>query len=251
MTHLLVALLLASNASGKTLVRQQQGTTVPISTKFPKLFDDDANTLCHSYWDGAQRQDTKGCAFVMQGTVPMTARSSRTPPGAGAFSDANYYNFANPSPFHFAGDFTVCFAFSATSYANNPVLGSTGNASTVGWFVQIVAAGSGTVQIGTNGNLKATANTISTTGVNVVCAARTGTTNCVKLNGGTAQCATSAPYTVGTLTATIGRYTAATGDALTAGYLYETIAKSAGSDDATMAALMATAKARLGASSAY
>ena len=70
------------------------------------LFSDDANTVAHLYWRNGGLFDSKSNSWSMNGTVPQVASSGKVPPGAGPFSDANFYSLgAGNDVLDFASDF--------------------------------------------------------------------------------------------------------------------------------------------------
>ena len=80
------------------------------------LIDDDANTICHPWWDGAQIQDTKGCVWVKVGNPTMVPASGQRPAGASGWSGTKYYRTsAVNDALDFAGDFTAVVVYSAPS----------------------------------------------------------------------------------------------------------------------------------------
>ena len=245
--HLIVAALLASNSTGKTLVRVQQGTTVPQVMPIGPLILDDANTVCHATWNGYTVVDQR-CAWAMAGTVPQVAKLGKVPAGAGAFADANNYTVGSGSDvMDFAGDFSLCVVYSVTAYANSPVLVSDGAANAAGYYLQ--QGSSGTVNLVTNSSgansSGATVNTASLSTVNVACAGRSGTTQHVKLNLGTIASKAAATITAGTSQVLkMGRYDG-TGSGLTAGTIYEVWASSTPASDALFTAVQQRVKTRL------
>jgi hypothetical protein len=137
--HLFLAAVLASNAGGKTLVRQSQGTLVPITGFQGPLIADDANTVCHAYFDGVAIRDTKGCAWTMNGTVPQVSRNGKTPGGGGVFSDSNFYALGTGSDgLDFAGDFSVCIVATGAATATRVMTQNT-NGSSQGYSLQTEA----------------------------------------------------------------------------------------------------------------
>lgn len=107
------------------------------------LIPDDANTVCHAWFDGTAIQDTKGCAWTMNGTVPQNVASPFYPSGfsgaqqkgAGSFSDANRYDLGTGSDvLDFTGDFSACFIVTPVTLAVDSVAFSNGVTNTSGWY---------------------------------------------------------------------------------------------------------------------
>lgn len=113
----------------------------PVAYAAP-LIQDDANTLCHLYFDGAQIRDTKGCAWTMAGTVPQTAGAGQEPARAGPFSDTNYY-YLDPSAngndvLDFATTFTAVLVVKPTNISGTKVLWNNGTLNTNGTTIEQV-----------------------------------------------------------------------------------------------------------------
>lgn len=209
MNHLLIVMLLASNADGKTLVRQQPGTMVTSPPCKTLICGYDGPAVSHVWFDGTTIRDTKGLAWSMEGTVPQVARSGSTPAGAGPYSDANYYSLAAPNPFQFAGDFWACFVFMGPTVTGSyQTLGGAGGAG-AGWIATTTSTNGYGAAYFAGGVVTSTA--VSVGVVNVLCLGRTGTTGYAKLNLGAIASGTGTS-TLGT-TMALGRSAAVTGQA--------------------------------------
>lgn len=177
---------------GSTLI---QDPSVGKIIKGP-LITEDANAVCHAYFDGVSIQDTKGCTWTMVGTVPQVAGSTTVPASAGPFADANYYTQGTGSALSLVGDFTAAYVFIApASVVTFPNLFSNTDAATVGYNSLL---GSGKFANTVNGGGAFTAPAPLVTGVvNVGCMGRTGGNTRIYLNAGgpfsTAQTYTAAP----------------------------------------------------------
>jgi hypothetical protein len=180
--------------------------------------EEDAGTVAHVYFDGAQLIDTKGNAWTQNGTVPQNQPTPLYPDGfagaqrkgAGIYSTANYYQLGSGSDvLDFAGGFTVCVAFVPGPAGSAETLVADGAYNFAGYYVTMQPAGS--VALVTSDG--PSSNTVSTSGavavlggVNVACAGRAGTTQYVKLNlGTTASAAGAKTATAPTAPARIGR----------------------------------------------
>lgn len=181
--HIAVTLVLASNASGKTLVRTNQGTVVPVAAYSGPLIADDSNTVCHATFNSAAIQDAKGCLWSMNGTVPQVAKSGKNPPGAGPYSVVNFYSLGTGNDaLDFTGDWSACIVFSKTAAATSNVIFSNGVSGASGYGIVLISGT--TPYIYGTGAVASTANTVSTSALNVVCAGRSNTSALVKLNLG-------------------------------------------------------------------
>lgn len=185
MIYLIAALALASNAT-RTMVRQQQGTTVSAVPCKTLICNSDSPAYSHVWFDGSQLRDTKKFAWSMTGTVPQVARSGKTPPGAGPFSDTAYYSRASPNALNFAsGDFTVIVVAWVPNPSQNGVfIGNTAYPSTAnGWWTQnngrrsSITTGAG--QYAMNSELAPLGE------VSVFCSGRAGSNDVAQLNLGT------------------------------------------------------------------
>lgn len=246
--HMLLAVLLLSNATGKTTVRVSPGTMVPVSGYSGPLIADDVATVAHVTWNGTALVDTRGAPWVMNGTVPQVARSGRTPAGAGAFSDANYY--APPTAADLmdlsTGNFSACFVLApsaadlTTPFA---VPFSNGVYNSSGYFWQWTTGGAA-VALGSTTTAAATVTTASAGVVSVFCMGRSGTSLLAKLNLGPIVSVTPAAWVTGVSEpATLGRYNAATGRAMT-GTMYEAWWSTTPASDALFTAIMQRVKLR-------
>jgi hypothetical protein len=240
----LLAAVLASNASGKTLVRQQQGALVSRPSAMRPVFSEDAATVSHVWFKAGQIADTKGLTWTMTGTVPQVARSGSTPAGAGVFADANYYSRGTGSDeFDFSTSYTCHALFSPpASFATFPVLVSAGDASTIGWVLQFTAGGA--ARIWANGQFADTVNTCAASALNVVSVGRAAGTSYVKLNLGTSVTKTAALTAATALVTKLGRFET-TGLAF-AGVLYEVVCSSTAWDEASVVSAQTAAKSKLG-----
>jgi hypothetical protein len=184
MTHILLALLLTSNATGRTLVRQQQGTLVPIASQCKTLICNRTGVVSQVYFDGTKLVD-RFAAWTMNGTVPQVARSGLVPPGAGPYSGANYYQMPAGSPLDFSGDFSICFVFTRPAPATastNKLLSVYKESPLRGYFVD--AAASNARLCDAASACASTANGVIPGAVNVLCVGVSGTTGYAKLNAG-------------------------------------------------------------------
>ena len=98
----------------RDIVSGYQGTAGMCGT----LIDPDANTVAHVIWRNGALVDLKGNAWTMGGTVPQVAASGATPPGAGPFSIANYYQLGSGADVMDLSQFTVVVVANLTSAAN-------------------------------------------------------------------------------------------------------------------------------------
>lgn len=177
------------------------------------LIADDAGTAAHVWWRNGRLYDVKGNTWTTNGTVPMVARSGKTPAGAGSFSDANYYSLgAGNDALDFAGDCTiVCVFLAPASVANQPVFFANGDGSAAtGYFGHLNATGN--LRFGYAPSLAlATANAQVAGAVNVACIGYGGGQTRAKLNLGAMASSTVAHWAAATtVAAQLGRYTSAT-----------------------------------------
>lgn len=92
----------------------------------PRLFQPDANTVAHIYWDGGRLVDTKGNTWTQTGTVPMVGRRANAQPGSGPYSDLNFYSLgAGSDVLDFSGDFMVSIAYRLTDTSQVELLTNT------------------------------------------------------------------------------------------------------------------------------
>lgn len=239
LAHVIVAILIASNADGKTMVRQNQGTVVPVKPCKTLIRGFDGAAAAHVYFDGTSIRDTKVNAWSMTGSVTMVAPSGVVPPGA-QFSDAKYYTLPSPNALNFSGGvWSACWVF----YGAGGVPTASGNAGvTTGWWMYAASPPAG---IRTNNNLgPASATNPAVAGYNVACGGRDGTNNVVKVNLGV-YASTAAAFTADTSTATyLGRHPVAS-NAFT-GTLYEAWFSTSPPSDALFTQIMYQVKSKLG-----
>lgn len=247
--HVLIALVVSSNASGKTLVRQQQGTLVPMVGYSGPLIADDPNTVAHVTWNGSALADSKGNAWAMTGTVPQVAKNGKTPPAAGAYSDSNFYGLGTGNDvLDFTGNFTFCAVLKITN-TGGPVVPFINAASgTDGYWLQVGTGATDTQAVfASGGNKAATAAAPVINGaINVVCMGRSGTTGYIKSNLG----ATVSVINVGLTAATsniakIGKFESA-GSSFSTGYTVELWWTTTTYTDALAIAVMQRVKNRTG-----
>lgn len=179
MGYLLAALIMASNASGKGLVRTAPGTLVPVFAASGPLIPDDSNTIAHVRWDGSQLVPVVGGTWTMNGTVPQVAKSGRTPPGAGPFTETAYYETTQANP---AGDFSTCVVFTAASGTSKNIV----DVGVTSGGYRVEHAANLLVQITSPGvNSLATPAASIAGAVNVFCVGKASGNAVVKLNLGT------------------------------------------------------------------
>ncbi len=116
---------------------------IPLTTNGGMLYDD-ANTISHVYFNGTQLVDTKGLAWIMEGTVPQThggwnydGQTQR--PSAGPYTAlTNLYYLGTGTALDFTGSWTAMFLideYSATSVGT--VFSSENNSFSGGWQCDI------------------------------------------------------------------------------------------------------------------
>lgn len=254
---LVLAALLSANASGKTLVRQQQGTIVPAAEATDRPLISTMNCdLTHLRWNGSALVDIRANGWAMTGTVPQNPKVRPIPASAGAFSDANYYSLGSGSDALDVGTLSVCVVFTLDSLpgVGARLLVSDGLSGTDGWLLDISDTLSNIVYFNANAAATTgraqTANTV-VTGLNVACGgfdpAVASGTSYVKLNLGTyaTKNKASAMTPATTRAAYVGRYFSA-GFALTQGKIHEVCATSAAPSDAEWIAAMNEIKTKTG-----
>jgi hypothetical protein len=236
-----LASLLASNATGKPLVREQQGTLVtsPSSGLVLSL----PSEVVHVHWKGALA-DKIGNAWTQTGTVPQVARSGLTPPGAGPLSGSNFYATATASDaMDTTGDFSACVLINLTDATTTQQILVDGLASGNGWSIYVSA---GVVNFVTYAAGASTLKFASiSTGLNLICSGRAGTSQHIKVNLGAIQTAAGAKQAADTTSAArIGVYT--TGSASFLGSVHEFVFSYATASDALFTQTATEAKAKLG-----
>lgn len=213
------------------------------------LFAPDGNTVSHVYWRGGAIVDALGNSWTMNGTVPQVSASGSVPPGAGPYSDANYYSLGSGSDvLDFAGDFTICLAFRPDTASANDVFVSNGTAAIAGWSVQSNASSQARVNNYRSGatDSSATSNTIQASTPNVLCAGRSGSNLLVKLNSGSTATAACGTITTGSAyAAQIGRYNGG-GSLNPDGSILEVLLTSSTPSDAVFSAFISAAFAKMG-----
>ena len=175
------------------------------------LITEDANCVAHVYWRNGALVDSKGNSWTMNGTVPQTGSAGSIPPGAGPFSDANYYSLGSGADvLDFSGDFTSTFVYftpigsvDGWMFSNGSALGSPGWA--FNW-----ANGSGTTTLYISGT--ATPDASPSYGDGALCvtvAGRSGTNSGCRTNAGTYRSVVVPTTFDSTSSAKIGRYNTA------------------------------------------
>ena len=218
----------------------------PLTTSGP-LITEDSNTVAHVYWNGTALVDSKGNAWTQNGTVPQVTANpfTTTRYGAGPFSTSNYYSLGTGADvLDFAGDFTVCVAFQSPTIAGASHIVSNGTygAAGAGYLVRTTTSATSVVTINFEGaesaDKVATTGNPYTTGPNVLCAGRSGTTGYIKLNLGTTASVVSVPIEAGSAyPAIIGNGTYAPSGAFALGTIYEVYATSTPFTEATVVAI--------------
>jgi hypothetical protein len=187
--------------------------------------------------------DTKGNAWTQNGTVPQAAPVGAVPPGAGPFSDANYYSLGTGNDvLDFAGDFTITIVFrsgsttSGNQIANGAAYGGVGYAMLeggghiTGWYVN--------TQLLPNTGVAKTPGNIYVSSFGISGTAFRGLENLGTARSGTA---TVSPATAAT--AKIGRYESA--GAAFDGTILEVRFSTTAATDAAMRSLHAQAFQRM------
>lgn len=245
MVSVILAALLASNASGKTLVRRQQhGTVIPAAGYQGPVIPDDAGTVAHLTWTGSQLVDLKGTvAWTMQGTVPQITKSGRTPPGAGAFSDTNYYVGPTNDALDFTGDYNCHAIAYANSIANTPVVvGNSNGTPNTGWLLQF---NTGFVaSLWSNTTMTSTVTTTAAGRISAISWGRASGSHYVKMNLGTTASAVAAITAATSNAVKVGRWEL-TGLALN-GAIYEIMCSSVAFSESVAVGVQQRIKNRLG-----
>lgn len=252
MLRLVIALLVVSNSTGKTLVRTQPGTMIPVLSGAGPLFLDDANTVAHLTWNGVSLVDSRGNAWSMHATVPQIAKGGKTPAGAGPYSSSNYYTLGSGSDvIDFTGNFTACFAFQSNVHpaTSNFGLFSDHIDNVGGWGIYLGSSDAPALYFhrsGANSVVTDSTYAITVGSPSVICVGRTGTTGALQLNAYAYKTGSSGAITAGT-TATAGFSGWWSGNPGTANaYMYEAWFTSTAPSSALFAAYIARAKAKLG-----
>lgn len=253
---LIVSAALASNGTGKTLVRSQPGTIVPSSgSAKPLIASSSTCDLTHLIWNGSRMVDLKASGWAQAGTVPQNPKAPPIPASGGVFSDANYYSLGTGADALDAATIAICVVVTFTSLpgSSTEVFVSNGLSNTDGFYWAVtdgatnnavyfnaISSGSGTT------GRAGTANGVLV-GLNVVCGGFDGATNTtrVRLNlvaSGTASKG-SAMTAATSRVSYVGRYNGA-GAALAHGKVHEVCASSATPTDALFAAVMNEVKAK-------
>lgn len=219
MLTLIVATLLASNGTGKTMVRQQPGRLVSTRPAGP-LIADVVNSVAHVTWNGSALVDSHGNSWSMSGAVPQIARSGLVPPAGGPFSDSNYYTLGTGADvLDFGGNFWACAIFNIgasfppawTLLFTNGAAGASGG----GYVIQFDGSGTGAISlrhydVGGGAYYAQTANAVVRNAVNVACFGRIGTQPYAQLNAGSIAATTNGTFAAGTgYQAILGRYSSA------------------------------------------
>lgn len=242
--EIIVAALLASNATGKTLVRTRPGRIVPSLSKCKTLIcGRDASAVAHVYFDGAKLVDLKSNAWSMQGTVPQVARSGVNPPGAGPFSGSNYYTLGTGNDvLDFTGAFAAAVVFTQPSnMVISPVLFTNGVANTNGYTAMFQGSTVTALYLGAGGT---TASMTAASGVNVMCFGYTGTQRGWKLNLNAFQAANATPVPATSSAAVLGAYNA--GGQPVNGTIYEAYFATDAVSDTLCTSIAQAVKAKLG-----
>lgn len=246
--QLVLAALLASNGSGKTLVRVQPGTTVTGPVYPGPLILDDANTVAHVTWTGTTLLDSKGNTWAMQGTVPQVAKTGKLPPGAGPLSDTNYYS-SSSAAMTFTADYTICAVVAIPASGNAPSVFGNNWPNTNSYLFGLGNASPPYTTINPinpNGQQKvATTVTTAAAGeVSVLCGGRAGTNSVAKMNLGALATMASSTGNLGNGTAVIGRNNQA-GYSFP-GMIYELWLSTSTPTDALLTSIMQRVKLRAG-----
>jgi hypothetical protein len=154
------------------------------------IITEDPSYVSHVYWDGSKIIDTKGLAWVVNGTVPLLGSASGAtaglPSGAGPFSDANYYtNGSGSDVLDATGDrFGAAIVTGVSNGAGN-VLVCNGTPATAGHFIQITAGQAPTFSSEVPGNQATSSTTFTTVGqLAVICWWRIGNNINIQCNLG-------------------------------------------------------------------
>lgn len=215
---------------------------IPWWVKAP-LIDEDVNTVAHVYWRNGALVDSKGNSWTQNGTVTQAGASGFVPPGAGPFSDANYYSLgAGSDVLDFAGDFTITIVFRAGSNVNGNQIANGAAYGGVGWAT--LEGGSHVTAWYVNGSLLANTATSKTPGkVYVSSFGMSGTDLRGLENLGTARAGTATVSPATAATAKIGRYEGA--GAAFDGTILEFYATTTAATDANMRAIHAAVLSRM------
>lgn len=246
---LILSALLASNASGKTLVRQQPGTVIPAMASVKPIITDDANTVCHAWFKAGSIQDTRGCAWAMQGTVPQVARNGATPAGAGPCSDSNYYTAPLGSSLLdlCTGNCSLCVVYAVNPRPAGVTTFSALNGLTAGYNVAVTATTDRLQAYDASGLINQTAPANSVTSISVACHGKNGNNLVTKVNLGTyaSQALSRAFVAAAGVSPMIGR-SQATGGQSFGGTIYEVWFSTTTPSDAAFTAIQQQIKAKLG-----
>lgn len=241
-----IALILASNASEKTLVRQQPGTIVTSPVYQGPLVADDVNTVAHLTWNGTALVDSKGNTWGMQGVVPQITKNGKTPAGSGPYSDTAYYlSGAANDVLDFAGDFTGVIVWVPKTSNTTRALAADGTYNVSGW----VLSDRQTLYISQSGGVSSVAmgdpalDTLS-----VTCFGRASGKAVGKQNLGTFLTAAGAvtPTPATSTYAGIGRYESGGVGRNASGIIYEAWFSSSTPTDALCTSIMQRVKLRVG-----
>lgn len=247
--YVLASVLLASNATGKAIVREQPGTMVARPPGSRPLVQEDSGAVCHVTWNGSAIRDGR-CAWAMQGTVPQVAKSPPLPAGSGTYSNVNHYTLGSGSDvLDFANNFTAVFVFvPPSSLGAYPVLFQNMVVNTSGYDFHMTPAGVLSYQAYNPAQVVVSpGNTVVASKVNVVCAGVSGNTVTVVLNAGTAQTGTQATRVAGTGAAAFLGYGSVGAGVGAGGVIYEAYFSSTGATAAGCAPYFTAIKAALGA----
>lgn len=245
MVSLILAAVLASNATGKALVRQQQGTIVPQSAKIKPVITEDAGVVAHVWFNGTGIQDTKGNAWPMNGTVPQVARVPPRPSGSGPFMDAAWYSSATASDAFDVTTFTACVVFAGpSSFTRFNAFVQAGDNSSKGWnvFLNQTTPTAGFYSFPSSS--LSTSNAAVASAVNVACWGHGAGTSHVKLNLGS-DSTSSRTITSDTGTASRIGNTAAANQYFGA-TIFEVYMTTTAPTDALFTSIMNEVKAKLG-----
>ena len=211
----------------------------PLTTSGP-LITEDANTVAHVYLNGTALVDTKGNSWTKNGTVPQVSANpfTTTRYGAGPFSGTNYYSMGT-DVLDFAGDFTLCAVVSYAPSAGDQYIVMNGVYGAAGSGWGLYSKTNAVVILDTYAatstyTRSATANSLATSGPNVICLGRSGDNQYVKANLGTTDVDAGSKTTAGTgIAAVIGTYTSTPW----LGTIYEIYATSTPFTEATVVAI--------------
>jgi hypothetical protein len=206
------------------------------------LITEDAGCVAHVIWRNGALLDTKGNSWTQNGTVPQAAAVGSIPPGAGPFSDANYYSLgAGPDVLDFGGNFTMCVVFLPAAAGTLALFGN-GDGATAGYRVLQNTTKLMLFSDGGGGNAQS-ANSVVQGTINVGCVGVSGGNFLAALNSGSTATVPATITQDSTSLAKIGRVEAA-GAAFT-GRIGEVYFSTTAASGALFAALITQAFKRM------